>query len=119
VGIGEDDRRAAEAMAVFETERGAKESERVARWWDARKASDESWKGKFMEAMMEAMFIVQQQQADSRHSAIEQLEFVENLLNSDTQILFIFSLLKISSHSQNIFYFYLIIYYSIFCCQNH
>lgn len=46
-----DDRRAAEAIAVLETERGAKESEKVARWWDGRKASDESWKGKFMETM--------------------------------------------------------------------
>jgi len=45
-------------MAVLETERGEKESEKVARWWDAPKASDESWKGKFMEAVVEAMFIV-------------------------------------------------------------
>jgi len=61
-----DDRRAAEAMAVLETERGAKESERVARWWDARKASDESWKGKLMEAVVEAMFIVHQRLVKAR-----------------------------------------------------
>lgn len=61
---------AAEDMAGLERGRGGKERERVARWWHARDASGESWKGKFMKVVLVAMFIVQELLlvADSRRS---------------------------------------------------